>query len=122
MSTPVVWGLILSLTFCGGVVPSAILLSMILLVPMYTQSDTSCEFDKYDEPRIHLEKLLSTVLVEFDLSLRILLPLESAGIRTLGDLTRCTRERLLKVPQLGVVSVGKLERFLVYHGLALAEK
>ena len=94
---------------------------MILLVHMYTQSDTSCEFDKYDEPRIHLEKLLSTVLVEFDISLRILLPLESAGIRTLGDLTRCTREKLLKIPQLGVVSVGKLEGFLKYHRLSLAK-
>lgn len=121
MSAPVVWGLILSLTFAEGWFPPHFFFIHDFIVQMYTQSDTSCEFDKYDEPRIHLEKLLSTVLVEFDLSLRILLPLESAGIRTLGDLTRCTREKLLKIPQLGVVSVGKLEGFLQYHRLSLAK-
>ena len=43
-------------------------------------------FDKYDEPRLHMEKLMKAHLIEFDLSMRILCPLEKAGIRTLGDL------------------------------------
>ena len=80
-----------------------------------------CDFDKYDEPRLHLERLMKAHLVDFDLSLRILLRLEEAGIRTLGDLTIRTREQLLGINQLGVVSVQKLEDLLTYLGLSLAQ-
>lgn len=76
-------------------------------------------FDRYDEPRLHLECLMKAPLVDFDLSLRILIPLESAGIRTLGDLVKHTREDLRKIPQLGKISVDKIEKFLDYHLLAL---
>lgn len=87
---------------------------------MYVKpSNKKCEFDKYDEPRLHMERLLRAHLVEFDLSLRILIPLESAGIRRLGDLVRQTRENLLQINQLGKISVNTLERFLAYHGLSL---
>lgn len=80
----------------------------------------SSEFDKYDEPRIHIETLMREKLVKFDmLSLRILLRLESAGIKTLGDLLKCRREYLLSIPQFGVTSLRKIEDFLDRLGFNL---
>lgn len=81
----------------------------------------SNEFDKYDEPRLHMERLFKARLIEFDISLRILIPLEGAGIRTLGDLVKQTRESLMKIKLLGRISVDKLESFLAYHNLELAK-
>lgn len=78
-------------------------------------------FDKYDEPRLHMEKLMKAHLIEFDLSMRILCPLEKAGIRTLGDLTRLSKKQLKKINRLGRLSVATLERFLAYHGLNFAK-
>lgn len=78
-------------------------------------------FAKYDEPRIHMERLMRVKLVEFDLSLRILIPLEDAGIKTLGELTKKTRKDLLSISQLGKTKVEKLENFLKYHMLSLAK-
>ncbi len=60
-------------------------------------------------------------LVEFDLSLRLLLRLESAGIITLGDLTRQTRQSLLQISQFGKGYLETIEKFLAYHRLALSE-
>lgn len=88
---------------------------------MIEKPTINSEFDKYDEPRLHMERLLKVRLVEFDLSLRILCPLESAGIKTLGDLTKQTKKGLRKIHQLGKISVETLENFLAYHGLALAK-
>lgn len=80
----------------------------------------SSEFDKYDEPRIHIETLMREKLVKFDmLSLRILLRLESAGIKTLGDLLKCRREDLLAIPQFGVTSLRKVDDFLDRLGFNL---
>ena len=78
-------------------------------------------FDKYDEPRLHMERLLKAKLVEFDLSLRILIPLESAGIITLGDLVKQSRESLRKIKQLGKVSVEKFVNLLENNYLSLSE-
>lgn len=89
---------------------------------MYDTSEQQhCEFDKYDEPRLHMERLMKVRLVEFDISIRILCPLESAGIRTLGDLVKQTKKGLRKINQLGKTSVEFLEKFLEYHGLSLAK-
>ena len=55
---------------------------------MYKNPSPADSFDKYDEPRLHMEKLLKARLTEFDLSLRILIPLEKAGVKTLGDLVK----------------------------------
>lgn len=88
---------------------------------MFDTPSPSNEFDKYDEPRLHMEKLLKAHLVEFDISLRILCPLEKAGIRTLGDLVNQTAKGLRKINQLGRISVETLEKFLAYHGLSLAK-
>ena len=79
------------------------------------------EFDKYDEPRLHMERLMRCPLVDFDLSLRILIPLESSGIKTLGDLTSQTKQRLMNIPQLGKISIDKIENFLASQDLALTK-
>lgn len=83
--------------------------------------DESDSLDMYEEPRLHMERLMKTRLVELDLSLRILIPLEDAGIKTLGDLTGQTRKDLLKICQLGITKVKKIEEFLEYHMLSLAK-
>lgn len=88
---------------------------------MFVTLTESNEFEKYDEQRLHMERLMKAKLVEFDLSLRILIPLEKAGIKTLGDLVKQTRETLRKISQIGKFSVETLENFLEYHGLSLAE-
>lgn len=88
---------------------------------MYKTPDPNIDFDKYDEPRLHMERLMKAHLVEFELSLRILCPLEKAGIRTLGDLVKHTAKGLRKINQLGRISVETLERFLAYHSLSLAK-
>ena len=78
-------------------------------------------FDKYDEPRLHWERLMKARLTEFDLSLRILIFLESGNIRTLGDLCSKTKKDLRSIPQIGVTSVGKIEDFLARNGLSLSK-
>lgn len=88
---------------------------------MYALPEIIDEFAKYDEPRIHMDRLMKAKLVEFDLSLRILIPLEDAGIKTLGDLTKRTRKDLLNISQLGKTKVEKIESFLAYHKLTLAK-
>lgn len=79
------------------------------------------DFDKYDEPRLHMERLLKAKLVEFDLSMRILCPLDAAGVKTLGDLVKHSRKSLLQINQLGVLSAARLESFLDGLGLELAK-
>lgn len=78
-------------------------------------------FDKYDEPRLHMERLMKVRLVEFDLSLRILCPLESAGVNTLGDLCKQSKRGLRSIRNLGRISVDVLESFLRQQGLSLKE-
>lgn len=89
---------------------------------MIAVPDVDHSFDKYDEPRLHMERLLQAKLVEFDLSLRILIPLENAGIRTLGDLVKQTPQSLMKIRSLGKRSVDKLQKFLDYHMLSFGSK
>lgn len=84
-------------------------------------SPNNSEFDKYDEPRLHMERLMRVKLVEFDISLRILIPLEKAGIKTLGDLTSRSVADLKKISQLGVKSIATLERLLDRLDLHLAK-
>jgi DNA-directed RNA polymerase alpha subunit len=86
---------------------------------MITTPDTDNSFDKYDEPRLHMECLLKAHLVEFDFSLKLLLPLEEAGIRTLGDLVKHSRRSLQKIPQIGRTSIDHLEALLHRLGLTL---
>ena len=97
-----------SLTF-GGVGDSRLLFLILFM----------SDFDKYDEPRLHMERLMRCPLIDFDLSLRILIPLESVGIRTLGDLTRQTKKTLRTIPQIGAGTIDKIESFLKRLDLAL---
>lgn len=70
------------------------------------------DFDKYDEPRLHMQKLLSAKLIEFDLSLRILIPLESAGIIRLRDIVFVKKEQLLSINRIGLTAIRELEALL----------
>lgn len=87
----------------------------------YSDRPNIKDLEKFDEPRLHMERLMKAHLIDFDISIRILIPLESAGIRTLGDLTKQTRKSLRGIKSLGKISVEKLESFLAYHRLSLAE-
>ena len=88
---------------------------------MIQREQTDNSFDKYDEPRLHMERLMQARLIEFDISMRILCPLDKAGIKTLGDLVKQSAASLRKIPQLGKISVETLDGFLTYHKLSLAK-
>lgn len=89
------------------------------LLIMFANITPDSDFDKYDEMRLHMEVLLSSPLIDFDISMRILIPLENAGIRRLRDLVCLSREDLLKVNRLGVKAVDEVERLLDRLGLSL---
>lgn len=78
------------------------------------------EFDKYDEPRLHMERLMRVKLIEFDISLRILIPLEAAGIKTLGDLTSRTKSEIRQINRINVKSIAVLEKLLDRLALSFA--
>ena len=88
---------------------------------MSSHSSPADSFDRYDEYRLHMEKLLSAPLFDFDLSPRILIPLDNKGIRRLGDLVKLSRKQLLGLERMGVVSVDALERILDSLGLSFRQ-
>ena len=69
--------------------------------------------------RLHMEQLLSSSITEFDIPMRIAIPLDNAGIRRLKDLVRLTREDLLKINRLGVKAADEIENTLSRFGLSL---
>lgn len=89
---------------------------------MIVPASPSETFDKYDEPRLHMEKLLSEHLVNFDINIRTLCSLERAGITRLGQLVRLTRAQLMHIRRLGVVSVNEIEAKMKWLGLSLGMK
>lgn len=88
---------------------------------MIQTSATDSSFDKYEEYSLHMELLLSASLTDFDIPIRILIPLGDAGIRRLRDLVSMTKKQLLSVSRMGVVSVEYLENFLAKQNLTLKE-
>ena len=76
-------------------------------------------FDKYDEMRLHMAQLLSASIIEFDMPMRIAIPLDNAGIRRLRDLVCLTREELLKINRIGEKAVSEIESILHRFGLCL---
>ena len=86
---------------------------------MYVAPSPPESFDKYDEPRLHMERLLCTRLIEFDLPPRSVFPLDDAGIRTLGDLIGHTREELLAVRGFGAIRLAPVEQLLDRLALSL---
>lgn len=84
------------------------------------QPDNS--FDKYDEPRLHMEALYNAHLIEFDLSMRILIPLEDAGIRRLGDLVKHKRSEIRQIKQIGRTSMACLDKLMERLALTFADE
>ena len=79
------------------------------------------DFDKSDVPRLHMERLLKAHLVEFDLSLRILFPLEKAGIKTIGQLLQFNRTGLLNIPNIGKAAINTIESIHSRYALSLPQ-
>lgn len=96
-----------------GVVPLAFL--------SYNKMANTENLDRYEEYRLHMETLLSTHLIEFDLPLRILAPLERAGKRRLGDIVNMTRDELITINRLGISAVESIEKILSALGLKLKQ-
>ena len=101
----------------GGSLPPLFYLNLTPL--MYAKPPSPDSLDKYDEYRLHMDQVLKTQLIEFDFSIRILIPLEKHGIRTLGDLIKQTRESLSSISQIGAASLSKIEAFLEYQGFPM---
>ena len=103
-------------------VPLSFLFSLLSHVPMYTTPSPDNSFDKYDEMRLHMEQLLSSSLIEFDIPMRIALSLDDVGIRRLKDLVKLKREDLFRINRLGEKGVNEIERILDRFGLSLGMK
>lgn len=69
-----------------------------------------------------MEQLLSSHITEFDIPMRIAIPLDDVGIRRLKDLVCLTRDDLLKINRVGEKSADELERILDRFGLSLGMK
>lgn len=89
---------------------------------MYVTPKPDNSFDKYDEEHLHMEALYNIKLVQHDLPMRILLPLERSGIVTIGDLVNCTRERLMQVRNLGALGIKRIEDYLEFMDLELKKE
>lgn len=92
---------------------------------MYVKAEPEINsIDKYDEFRLHWEKILSCSITDLDIPMRIAIPLdEQLGVRRIGDLLKLKREDLLKVKRIGPKSVDDLEeilqRFDFYLGMKI---
>ncbi len=86
---------------------------------MYAELTPDNSFDKYDEMRLHMEQLLSSSITDFDIPMRIAIPLDNVGIRRLKDLVQLTRDDLFKINRLGNKAVNEIERILDRFGLSL---
>lgn len=88
---------------------------------MYVKAEPeSNNIDKYDELRLHWEKILSCSITDLDIPMRIAIPLdENLGVRRIGDLLKLKREDLLKVKRIGPKSVDDLEKILHRFGYSL---
>ncbi|WP_290070797.1 DNA-directed RNA polymerase subunit alpha C-terminal domain-containing protein [Muribaculum intestinale] len=86
---------------------------------MYITSEPEDPFDKYDEMRLHMEQLLSASITDFDIPMRIAIPLDGAGVRRVRDLVRMTRDDIFKVNRLGEKAANEIESILDRFGLSL---
>lgn len=68
--------------------------------------------DKYEEPRLHVDALLSASVVTLDLRPRLLFPLADAGVRTVGDLVGLQLSELISIRNIGVRAAAEIERLL----------
>lgn len=79
-------------------------------------------YDKYEEPRHHMEALMSASVVTLDLSARLLYPLAGAGVRTVADLVRLHRSGLRSVYNIGEGAEAEIGRILADTGLIDIDK
>ena len=66
-----------------------------------------------------LDPRLLAPLSELELSNRVVVALEAAGVLYLGDLVQLTREKLLEIKNLGEKAVEEIEAFLTQQGFSL---
>jgi DNA-directed RNA polymerase alpha subunit len=89
-----------------------------MIVSPLPSPDPSDTFDEqYCEMKYHLDKLLSQSLVNFDLNIRTLCSLERSGVRTMRDLVSHSREEVMAMRRLGVVSIAEIDALLERYGL-----
>lgn len=74
------------------------------------------------EPDMEMCKLLSTELVDMDLSVRTINCLKSADICTVGELVQCNKLELLKIRNFGKKSLSELDDLLYRLGLEWGER
>lgn len=79
-------------------------------------------FDKYDEPRLHMERLLRCSIVSLDIPTRILYKLADAEIRTIGQLVSHSTASLMKINRIGVAAIAEIKKQIAYAGLTLADE
>lgn len=91
----------------------------ILSLLMYSKPTPDNSFDKYDEMRLHMEQLLSASITDFDIPMRIAIPLDGVGVRRVRDLVRMTRDDIFKVNRLGEKAANEIESILERFGLSL---
>jgi DNA-directed RNA polymerase subunit alpha len=79
----------------------------------------------YDEEaqkrRERMAQVLSVPVTDFELSVRSRNCLQKMGIRTLGDLTRCTEQELLSSKNFGETSLLEIREMLAAKGLELGQ-
>ena len=80
---------------------------------------TKPSFDLYDEPKLHMERLLRALLVEFDLEDKILYRLADNGIRTLGDLVDNDPRDLQRRCKFGQAAMSAIKKFLSHYLLEM---
>src|SRR5205814_8809964 len=73
--------------------------------------------EELDENTLHMRQLLSTKLVDMDLSVRALNCLKAADVETLGDLVAFNKNDLLKFRNFGKKSLTELEDLIAAKGL-----
>lgn len=79
-------------------------------------------FDEWDEPRLHMEALMRSHLIEFDLPLRLLIPLDEHGIRRLSDLVKQTPESIQGINRIGKLGLKRIEELLERYDLQFGMK
>ena len=84
-------------------------------ITLETKEKTPTE--ELDENTLHMRQLLSTKLVDMDLSVRALNCLKAADVKTLGDLVQLDISDMMKFRNFGQKSLAEIEQVLTERGL-----
>jgi DNA-directed RNA polymerase subunit alpha len=86
------------------------------------QASSDMYFDEEAQKRRErMTQVLGIPVTDFELSVRSRNCLQKMGIRTLGDLTRCTEQELLSSKNFGETSLLEIREMLVAKGLELGQ-